>query len=131
MNCVHCQSKRVVKNGTKALKTGQVVQNYLCNACGRRFNERTGTPMSRLRAPVETVELALKVRGEGLGVRATARVLDKSPSCITAWEERLSNQLPSWSPPAPNNGDVTIEGDEVYTRVGENLPPRTVGRLDD
>ena len=126
MNCVHCQNDRVVKNGTKTLKTGQVVQHYRCNACGRRFNERTGTPMSRLRTPVEIVEMALKVRGEGLGVRATGRVLDKSPSCITAWEERLSTQLSSWSPPAPQDGDVTIEGDEVYTRVGKNLPPRGV-----
>jgi hypothetical protein len=23
----------------------------------------------------------------------------------------------------PAGGDITVEGDEVYTRVGENLPP--------
>lgn len=126
MNCVYCQSERLIKHGAKTLKTGQVVQNYLCNACGRRFNERTGTPMSRLRTPVETVEMAIKVRGEGLGVRAAGRVLGKSPSCITAWEERLSTQLSSWSPQAPKDGAVSIEGDELYTRVGENLPPRRV-----
>ncbi len=131
MNCIYCQSERVVKNGTKRLKTGQVVQNYLCNECGRRFNERSGTPMARLRTPVETVEMAIKVRGEGLGIRATARVLDKSPSSITGWEERLSAQLSEWSPNAPQGGEVTIEGDELYTRVGENLPPRGVRGLDD
>lgn len=130
MNCIYCQSERVVKNGTKRLKTEQVVQNYLCNACGRRFNARSGTPMARLRTPVETVEMALKVRGEGLGVRATARVLGKSPSSITDWEERLSTQLSAWSPSAPKGGDVTIEGDELYTRVGENLPPRSLRGLD-
>jgi hypothetical protein len=51
MNCIHCQSEAIVKNGTKTLKTGQVLQQYLCNTCGRRFNERSGTPMARLRAP--------------------------------------------------------------------------------
>jgi transposase-like protein len=124
MNCIYCESGSVVKNGTKRLKTAQVVQNYWCNECGHRFNDRSGTPMARLRTPVETVEMALKVRGEGLGVRATARVLGKSPSSITDWEERLSVQLQEWSPLAPQGAEVTLEGDEVYTRVGENLPPR-------
>jgi hypothetical protein len=60
MNCIHCQSEAIVKNGTKTLKTGQVLQQYLCNTCGRRFNERSGTPMARLRTPVTTVEMALR-----------------------------------------------------------------------
>jgi transposase-like protein len=122
MNCIYCQSEQVVKNGTKTLKTTQVLQQYRCKTCGRRFNEHSGTLMARLRTPVTTIEMALNVRHEGLGVRAAARVLGKSPSTITNWEERLSN-LPSWSPTAPEGGDVTIEGDELYTRVGENLPP--------
>ena len=88
-----CQSEKVVKNGTKTLKTNQVVQQYLCNDCHGRFNERSGTPMKRLRTPRETVEMALKVRNEGLGVRATGRVVGKSASRITAWEERLSKHL--------------------------------------
>ena len=126
MNCLYCQSERTVKNGAKTLKTGQRVQNYLCHECGRQFNERSGTPMAHLKTPVETVELAIKVRGEGLGLRATARVLGKSPGSIIHGEEHLSAKLREWSPPAPNGGDITMEGDEVYTRVGENLPPRSV-----
>jgi transposase-like protein len=126
MNCIHCQSEAIVKNGTKTLKTGQVLQQYLCNTCGRRFNERSGT----LRTPVTTVEMALNARHEGLGIRAVARVVGTSPSNITTWEERLSSHLPAWSPPAPEGGEVTIEGDELYTRVGENLPPRSLAGLD-
>ena len=130
MNCIYCQSEQVVKNGTKTLKTGQVLQQYLCKACGRRFNERSGTPMARLRTPVATVEMAVNARHEGLGVRAAGRVVGKSPSPITNWEKRLSTHLPDWSPSAPAGGDVIIEGDELYTRVGENLPPRSIGRMD-
>ncbi len=126
MKCIHCESESIVKNGTKKLKTNQVVQSYLCNSCHRRFNERSGTPMARLRTPLETVSMALKVRGEGLGVRATGRVVGKSASRIIAWEERLSQQIAQWSPKAPEGGYVTIEGDELYTRVGENLPPRSL-----
>ncbi len=124
MNCVYCESEAVVHNGRKPLKSGQFRQRYKCNDCGRRFNEVSGTPMARLRTPIEEIERAMKSRSEGLGIRATARVFGKSPSSITLWEERLSKHLEQWSPPAPQGGSVTIEGDEVYTRVGENLSPQ-------
>lgn len=131
MNCIYCESEKVVKNGTTLLQTGQVVQKYLCNGCVRRFNERTGTPMSRLRTPVGIVEAALNARGEGLGVRAAGRVASISPSQIIVWEERMSKQLENYSPPAPEGGEITVEGDELYTRVNENLSPRSIRRMDD
>ena len=123
MQCIYCSNEQVIKYGTKTLKTGQVVQHYLCKACGRRFNERSGTPMARLRTPLATVSLAIKAGSEGLGIRATARVFDKAPNTIITWEEHLSAQLKDWSPPAPDSSDVTLEGDELYTKVKENLPP--------
>lgn len=123
MKCVYCESGCVVKNG-KDQASGQNIQTYLCKDCGRRFNERSGTPMARLRTAPETIALAMKVRSEGLGIRATGRVLEKSPASIITWEKRVSAQIPNWSPPAPEASEVTLEGDEVYTRVGENLPPR-------
>jgi hypothetical protein len=71
----------------------------------------------------ESLSLALNVHTEGLGLRATGRVLGKSHATIIRWEQRLAAQVKSWSPPAPAGADVTLEGDGVYTRVGENLPP--------
>lgn len=125
MNCPNCQSQNVVKNGTTKRQDRSVVQKYLCNACNRQFNERSGTPMSRLRTPSVIVSAALNVRTEGLGMRATGRSFGKSHSTIMRWEQRLAQQTAVWSPPAPDGSDVTLEGDEVYTRVGENLPPRS------
>ena len=130
MNCVYCESQRIVKNG-KDQAAGQMIQTYRCNECERRFNERSGTPMARLRTAPETIALAMKVRSEGLGIRATGRVLEKSGGSIINWERRLSAQVSNWSPTAPEGSEVTLEGDEVYTRVGENLPPRKVSRVDD
>lgn len=80
--------------------------------------------MARLRTPSVIVAAAINVRSEGLGVRATGRSFEKSHSTIITWERRLSAQIDHWSPLAPEGGDVTLEGDEVYTRVGENLPPQ-------
>ena len=125
MNGVYCESERIVKNG-KDQASGQIIQTYRCNECGRRFNERSGTPMARLRTAPEVISLAMKVRSEGLGIRATGRVLEKSTASIITWEKRLSAQVKNWSPPAPYGSEVTLEGDEVYTRVGEKLPPRSL-----
>lgn len=37
--CVECNSDKVVKNGIRS----DSVQQYICNACGRSFNDRSGT----------------------------------------------------------------------------------------
>ena len=82
--------------------------------------------MARLRTPTSIVSIALKMRGEGMGVRASGRVLTKSHSTILRWQQRLAQQSDAWSPPAPEGSEVTLENDELYTRVGENLPPQRV-----
>ena len=124
MICPHCQSEQTVKNGRAQLQDQTFRQRYLCQACGKRFNEHTNTPMARLRTPASIVSAALNVRTEGLGLRATGRSFGKSHRTIIRWEHRLASQASQWSPPAPAQADVTLEGDEVYTRVGENLPPQ-------
>lgn len=116
MNCPDCQSKQIGRNGKTTLQDHSPIQKYLCKACGKQFNERTGTPMARLRTPSMVVSFALNVRTEGMGVRATGRALGKSHSTIIRWEQRLAQQKTQWSPPAPTEADVTVEGDEVYTR---------------
>jgi transposase-like protein len=116
MRCPHCQSEQTVKNGTVKMGDQSLQQRYLCQACSKRFNERTNTPMARLRTPSVVVSAAINVRTEGLGVRATGRSFGKSHSTIIRWERRLAAQVSQWSPLAPNKADVTLEGDEVYTR---------------
>ena len=65
-----------------------------------------------------------------MGIRASGRVLEKSHTSIMRWEQKVADQSEKWIPPAPAGADITVEGDEVYTRVGENLPPLRVKRMD-
>lgn len=123
MNCPYCDNV-AVKNGKDRLKDGTVIQGYRCRMCDKRFNERTGTPMARLRTPKSTVAIALKIRTEGTAIRSTGRILDKSHSTVIRWEKRVANIASAWSPPAPSGIEVTVEGDELYTRVGRNFSPR-------
>ncbi len=80
--------------------------------------------MARLRTPVSLVAAAINVRTEGLGVRATGRSFGKPHSTIIRWERRVAQQVDQWSLVAPDGADITLKGDEVYTRVGENLSPQ-------
>lgn len=82
MNCPHCSSKKTIKHGTDTLKNGIKVQNYKCKNCQKRFNERTGTPMSKIHHLPEKVALAMRIQSEGNGLRATTRILGKSHATI-------------------------------------------------
>ena len=130
MKCPHCESESISKNGKYRLKSGTEIQHYLCKGCEKRFSGKTGTPMFRIRTPAAAVAMALKMRGEGMSVRASARVMNCSHSTIMGWEQKMAAQEQQWSPQLPAEQSITIEHDELYTRVGENLPPLDVRRLD-
>jgi transposase-like protein len=44
VNCVECGSKSVVKNGKDDVE--KCCQRYLCNDCGHRFDDLSGTILS-------------------------------------------------------------------------------------
>ncbi|MDJ0532224.1 MAG: hypothetical protein QNJ70_06950 [Xenococcaceae cyanobacterium MO_207.B15] len=73
--------------------------------------------MSRLRHSPEKVALAMKMRTEGNGLRATAIILGKSHATIIGWEKHLAEMEKKWSPAAPNDGDGTLEGDEEGSKI--------------
>jgi transposase-like protein len=79
MECPHCQSQKIVKNGKDYHQDGKAIQNYLCKSCGKRLNERKGTSMSRLKTPANIVFFALKMRTEGMGIRAKWESARKIP----------------------------------------------------
>jgi len=55
------------------------------------------------------------------------RILEKSHSTVIRWEKRVANIASAWSPPAPSGIEVTVEGDELYTRVGRNFSDKSQG----
>ena len=122
MRCPRCESENVLKNGVRQLKSGNRVQYYCCKDCNKRFNERAGTPMHRMRTPAETIATALKARGEGLGLRAAGRVFGNSHNSIARWEARLAEHQEAWSPTPSVESELTVEGDELYTKVERNRP---------
>ncbi len=73
------------------------------------------------RTPVATVSKLLKVRTEGLGVRATGRAFDLSHSTILRWEQRVAAKEADWSPSAPK--DVDRRGVRGKGQEGKGCKP--------
>jgi hypothetical protein len=96
MHCPECESQQIVKNGKVTLQGGAVVQKYVCKACRKQFNDRTGTPMARLRTPSAIVTLAMNVRTLRNGGASDWTVLwqislHDSPLLRTVWQTNSAN----------------------------------------
>ena len=106
-----------VHNGTRSLRAR--------TACGEVFSETTGTPMHGIETPIGKVAAALRLRGEGMGRRATARILGTHKNTIAEWERRFGGMKSTpmrygWCQTFMR---LTLEGDEVYTVVGQRVDP--------
>ncbi len=77
----------MVHNGSRSL--------HACTRCGEVFSETTGTPMQGIKTSISQVAAALRWRGEGLGLRATARILGTHKNTIAEWERRFAGMKPT------------------------------------
>jgi transposase-like protein len=124
--CPHCRSTHLEKHGHRTLKTAGRIQRYRCLNCTRTWSDRTNTIMHGLRTNPEKVGSALHARTEGVGLRATGRLIGTNEDTISFWEKRL----------AANDDDEerrsleqlsaaltsTVEMDCFYTKVHHNRP---------
>ena len=81
--------------------------------------------MQDIKTPIRKVAAALRLRGAGLGPRATARIPGAHKSTIAEWERRFAGMQPTlmrygWCHPFIQ---LTFEGDEVYTVAGQRVDP--------
>ncbi|WP_157072988.1 IS1 family transposase, partial [Candidatus Magnetominusculus xianensis] len=96
-----------------------------CQACGVRFSETYGTPMEHLKSSISKVSLAIRMRDEGMGLRATGRVVGSHKNTIAEWEERFAGQKETLMLYGLCHEflRLTFEGDELYTIIGKRTDP--------
>jgi transposase-like protein len=120
-SCPECGSENLeshkiyetIHNGSRTL--------HKCSDCGGLFSETWGTPMQDLKSPLSKVASVIRVRSEGLGLRATARCFGIHKNTVSQWENKFAQQK------APlmlytichEFIKLTFEGDELYTVVGQ------------
>ena len=81
--------------------------------------------MEHLKTPLSKVASVLRVRSEGLGLRATARVFGIHKNTVADWEERFAAQKGPLMLYAVCHEfiSLTFEGDELYTVIGARCDP--------
>ena len=77
--------------------------------------------MAHLKAPISKVASVLRIRSEGMALRATARVFGMHKKTVTGWEERFAEQKAPLMLYAVCHEfiSLTFEGDELYTIIGK------------
>ena len=108
MKCQHCESEEVVKNG----KSRHGRQRWRCRACGKTFGER-----DHRRVAAAKRESALAHYLEGVGLRATERLVGVSHNAVMNWvrEEVEGKALAAARPEEVQ----WVEADELWTCVGQ------------
>ena len=92
----HCQSPRL-RNLTRRTELGYAV--FRCNACRRKFNERTGTPFNYLELPTDIIfrnralSFAIQAEPAESGEMFLLRGFEFTHEAVREWEERFAPLL--------------------------------------
>lgn len=81
--------------------------------------------MAHLKSPINKVASVLRVRSEGMGVRATARVFNIHKNTVSTWEKKFAEQKQPLMLYAVCHEfiSLTFEGDELYTITDKRRNP--------
>jgi len=68
------------------------IQDFVCQACGKRASARWGTALFQLKTPPSRIGEVLSALAEGLSVCAAVRVFGHGEATITRWRDRAAQQ---------------------------------------
>ena len=122
--CPYCHSEKCeVYQSYETLNSGPR-KLYRCATCQRVFSETKGTFLEGLKKPLSLIVKVLKARSEGMGLNAACRVFDIAKNTLLDWELRFADLKETLMMYALMNTFLVqvIEGDELYTKVGKNVP---------
>jgi transposase-like protein len=105
MDCPHCASNKVVKNGHR-----NGTQSYLCRHCRRQFRENPARGYS-----ADVKALCVTTSLNGMGFRAIERVSGINHNSVLNWVRQAATALPDENYEIPE----TAQLDELETFVGQ------------
>ena len=94
--CPACGSRDTAGHGRYETVHNGIRSLCACGAaCGEVFSATAGTTMQCIKTPISKVVAALRWRGEGAGLRATARIPGTQKNTIAEWERRFGGMKPT------------------------------------
>lgn len=122
VNCPHCSAVAIAKDGRD--ETQPQRQRYVCNGCGRRFDDLTGTIFAGHHQPLRVWIICLYFMGLNLSSLQIAKELDMDRNDVQAMIQQLRQGVIDRRPPTVLSGEV--ECDEVYVVAGHKGNPEVV-----
>lgn len=125
IRCPTCKSHKIKRHYNYQTKNHDVRTIFKCQVCYYYFSETKNTFMEGLKKPISLIWLVLNSRTEGQSLNATGRVFDITKNTILDWERKFSriHEVLFVYSLTHKFLQSVIEGDELYTKVGKNVPP--------
>jgi transposase-like protein len=122
--CPRCRSSDIRLRQVYHVKNNGKRSLFICRSCKNSFSETFGTPAAGLKTTLSRVAQVISARSEGTGFNACCRIFKIGKDTLSRWETRfasLKKTLFLYSLCHSFLSQV-VEGDELYTKVGENKP---------
>ena len=122
VRCVDCESVSVTKRGKH--ETSPARQRYTCSACGRQFDDLTGSLFAGRHQPLRTWIACLYLMGLNLSNQQIAQELSLNKDDVHQMTSELRQAIADKRPEVQLSGQV--EFDEVYVTAGHKGRPDKV-----
>ena len=117
-SCPKCSSPEISKNG----RSRHGNQRYVCRQCKATFGDTDGRRVSE-----EKKQLALRHYAEGVGQRATERLVGVSHNSVMNW---VRQEVEGKALQKIDASEIeVVEADELWTFVGQKKLPSGYGGL--
>ena len=122
--CPDCKSEKCSLFKNYSTMNNGARELYICNNCMQTFSETKGTFLEGIRKSISFIVTVFKARSNGLGFNATCECFGIAKNTLYNWERKFSNIKQSLFLYAILHNFLSqiIEGDELYTKVGKNVP---------
>ena len=123
-HCPECNSENFKRHTSYTLKKGEPREIFYCRDCETYFSETKNTPLARLKTPISRMALILEAINDGMGLNAACRTFHVGKNSLKRWVSRLGDLKETLLLYALCHQFIqqVVEGDELYTKVGENKP---------
>jgi len=96
VGCPHCDSENIIKRGRHSQQTAR--SRYECKACGKRFDDLTGTVLVGHHQPLSAWLLCLYFMGLNLSNAQVAQELDVNKHDLQGMTEQLREGIDKKKP---------------------------------
>ncbi len=123
--CPECFSNHIRFDYDYSTISNGVRKMFVCKDCDTCFSETTNTFLYGIRTPVSKIWQVINARTEGMAFNAACRVFEIAKNTLLSWERKFADLHQTLLLYSLSHQflQLVIEGDEFYTKVGQNVAP--------